>query len=197
MSQINRDRLRLYGPDGRLLADSWTLTGPTYVLAIRARRNGRRMWRGRSIEGSTASSAPIGSTICRTRRRPAASLARGRPRNARSRPTTKVRERPRPHAGHPRRGAGRRWRSCCRQTTIAAFTRAVRGQRGSFWHAMAVLILLSVFLSFSWRGPSCVRCGVWRSPRTGCGWAGRARSASLGCRRGRTRSGCSRAPCRT
>jgi two-component system sensor histidine kinase ChvG len=32
VSQTNRDRLRLYGPDGRLLIDSWTLTGPTYRL---------------------------------------------------------------------------------------------------------------------------------------------------------------------
>ena len=32
MSKTNRDRLRLYGPDGRLLIDSWSLTGPTYEL---------------------------------------------------------------------------------------------------------------------------------------------------------------------
>jgi len=32
VSQTNKDRLRLYGPDGRLIIDSWTLTGPTYEL---------------------------------------------------------------------------------------------------------------------------------------------------------------------
>jgi two-component system sensor histidine kinase ChvG len=32
VSRTNNDRLRLYGPDGRLLIDSWRLTGPTYEL---------------------------------------------------------------------------------------------------------------------------------------------------------------------
>src|SRR5205085_238316 len=32
ISKTNSDRLRLYGPDGRLLIDSWKLTGPTYQL---------------------------------------------------------------------------------------------------------------------------------------------------------------------
>jgi two-component system sensor histidine kinase ChvG len=32
ISKTNRDRLRLYGPDGRLLIDSWALTGPTFEL---------------------------------------------------------------------------------------------------------------------------------------------------------------------
>ena len=32
MSKTNNDRLRLYAPDGRLLIDSWTLTGPTFQL---------------------------------------------------------------------------------------------------------------------------------------------------------------------
>jgi len=27
-----RSRIRLYGPDGRLIADSWSITGPTYLL---------------------------------------------------------------------------------------------------------------------------------------------------------------------
>src|SRR3954451_6310253 len=32
VSKTNNDRLRLYGPDGRLVIDSWALTGPTYEL---------------------------------------------------------------------------------------------------------------------------------------------------------------------
>src|SRR5215218_6913958 len=32
MSRTNNDRLRLYGADGRLLVDSWSLTGPSYQL---------------------------------------------------------------------------------------------------------------------------------------------------------------------
>jgi two-component system sensor histidine kinase ChvG len=32
VSQTNKDRLRLYAGDGRLLIDSWKLTGPTYEL---------------------------------------------------------------------------------------------------------------------------------------------------------------------
>src|SRR5690349_17307085 len=32
ISKTNTDRLRLYGPDGRLLIDSWALTGPTFEL---------------------------------------------------------------------------------------------------------------------------------------------------------------------
>ncbi len=32
VSRANSDRLRLYGPDGRLLIDSWALGGPTYAL---------------------------------------------------------------------------------------------------------------------------------------------------------------------
>src|SRR5438309_5856682 len=32
ISRTNDDRLRLYGPDGRLLIDTWALTGPTYEL---------------------------------------------------------------------------------------------------------------------------------------------------------------------
>lgn len=31
-SKVTHDRFRLYGPDGRLLVDSWRLTGPTYEL---------------------------------------------------------------------------------------------------------------------------------------------------------------------
>ena len=32
ISRSSQNRLRLYGPDGRLLIDSWRLTGPTYAL---------------------------------------------------------------------------------------------------------------------------------------------------------------------
>src|SRR6476646_681382 len=32
VSESTDSRMRLYGPDGRLLADSWQLTGPTYQL---------------------------------------------------------------------------------------------------------------------------------------------------------------------
>ncbi|MFL5119283.1 MAG: stimulus-sensing domain-containing protein, partial [Microvirga sp.] len=32
VSRATHDRMRLYGADGRLLIDSWTLTGPTYEL---------------------------------------------------------------------------------------------------------------------------------------------------------------------
>ncbi len=32
ISRSSQNRLRLYGPDGRLLIDSWKLTGPTYAL---------------------------------------------------------------------------------------------------------------------------------------------------------------------
>jgi len=32
VSKTNTDRLRLYGADGRLLIDSWSLTGPTFEL---------------------------------------------------------------------------------------------------------------------------------------------------------------------
>ena len=32
IAKSTRSRIRLYGPDGRLVADSWSLTGPTYLL---------------------------------------------------------------------------------------------------------------------------------------------------------------------
>src|SRR5437762_1221465 len=32
ISRTGENRLRLYGPDGRLLIDTWALTGPTYEL---------------------------------------------------------------------------------------------------------------------------------------------------------------------
>ena len=32
ISRTGENRLRLYGPDGRLQIDTWTLTGPTYEL---------------------------------------------------------------------------------------------------------------------------------------------------------------------
>ena len=32
VSRATHDRMRLYDPDGRLLIDSWTVTGPTYEL---------------------------------------------------------------------------------------------------------------------------------------------------------------------
>ena len=32
ISKTGENRLRLYGPDGKLLIDSWRLTGPTYEL---------------------------------------------------------------------------------------------------------------------------------------------------------------------
>src|SRR3546814_600546 len=32
ISKSTGSRIRLYGPDGKLVADSWAITGPTYVL---------------------------------------------------------------------------------------------------------------------------------------------------------------------
>ena len=63
-----------------------------------------------------------------------------------------------------------------------AFTRTVRDQRGFILAAMAVLILhVGPPFARSSPGPSSARCGGWRSPRTGSGLAGRARSTSPAC----------------
>ena len=62
-SKVTSDRFRLYGADGSLLIDSWRMTGPTYEFRDPSTREmDARMSPGRSIAGSTSSSARDRST---------------------------------------------------------------------------------------------------------------------------------------
>jgi len=147
MSKTNKDRLRLYGPDGRLLIDSWTLTGPTYVLVDPSTQKwtkdvARALDRGfNAIVGADQLDDYVEPGVDRLQAWPEAVRALSL-----TRPTTKVRNAPdlTPviSAAVPV-NAG----ILLATNNDRSFTRAVRRQRTGIVTAMTVVILLSVFLS--------------------------------------------------
>lgn len=147
MSKTNNDRLRLYGPDGRLLIDSWTLTGPTYELVDPTTQKwtkdaARALDRGfNAIVGADPLDDYQEPKVDRLQAWPEAvrALSRGAP-------TTEVRNAPdlTPviSAAVPVNGG-----VLLATNNDRSFTRAVRRQRTGIVIAMTVTILLSIFLS--------------------------------------------------
>ena len=147
VSTTNRDRLRLYGPDGRLLIDSWTLTGPTYELTDPSTQKwtkdvARALDRGFNfIVGATPLADYDEPAVDRLQAWPEAVRARERGRSA-----TAVRNAPdlTPiiSAAVPVDGG-----VLLATNNDRSFTHAVRRQRAGIITAMVGVILLSVFLS--------------------------------------------------
>ena len=83
MAAIGRatdSRIRLYDAGGRLVADSWSITGPPTDFATRRRSDGRRISRERSTAASTRWSAPTRSAISPSPRSTASTPGRKRSR---------------------------------------------------------------------------------------------------------------------
>ena len=147
VSRATRDRMRLYGPDGRLLVDSWRITGPTYELqdpetqkwtkdAARALDKGFNVLVGaRSLDDYEE------PAVDRLQAWPEAVRALSKNGSA-----TKVRNAPdlTPiiSAAVPFRGG-----VLLATNNDRSFTRAVRGQRAGILSVMVGVILLSVLLS--------------------------------------------------
>ena len=147
ISRSDSSRLRLYGPDGRLLIDSWKLTGPTYELVDPNTQKwtkdvARALDRGfNTIVGARALDDYEEPRVDRLQAWPEALHAKST-----ATVVSKVRSAPDltpvisaavPIAGNV----------LLATTNDRAFTRTVRGQRAIIAAAMASLIALSVFLS--------------------------------------------------
>ena len=147
MSKTNNDRLRLYGPDGRLQIDSWKLTGPTYVLVDPSTQKwtkdvARALDRGfNAIVGADQLDDYVEPRVDRLQSWPEAVRA-----ISLGRPTTKVRNAPdlTPviSSAAPVNGG-----ILLATNNDRSFTRAVRRQRTGIVIAMTVVILLSILLS--------------------------------------------------
>jgi len=147
VSQTTRSRLRLYGGDGRLLTDSWSVTGPTYQLEDPAKQPwtfhvARALDRGFNVlVGARRLDPFIEPAQDRLVAWPEAVTAKQT-----GHPVTMIRNAPdlTPviSAAAPA-GANVLFVT----TNDPAFTRTVRDQRGFILAAMAVLIAISVFLS--------------------------------------------------
>jgi two-component system, OmpR family, sensor histidine kinase ChvG len=147
VSQTTRDRFRLYGPDGRLLIDSWSLTGPTYQLRDPSSQKwtkdvARALDRGFNfLVGARSLDDYADPQVDRLQAWPEAVRARAHGRSA-----TKVRNAPdlTPviSAAVPVNGG-----VLLATNNDRSFTRAVRRQRAVIVTAMVAVILLSVLLS--------------------------------------------------
>jgi len=147
VSKTNDDRLRLYGPDGKLLIDSWSLTGPTYQLTDPTTQKwtkdaARVLDRGFNfVVGARPLDEYVEPQNDRLEAWPEAvrALQRGRS-------TTKLRNAPdlTPviSAAVPVNGG-----VLLATTNDRSFTHAVRQQRAGIIAAMVAVILMSVFLS--------------------------------------------------
>jgi len=147
VSETNDDRLRLYGPDGKLLIDSWSLTGPTYQLTDPTTQKwtkdaARVLDRGFNfVVGARPLDEYVEPQNDRLQAWPEAvrALERGRS-------TTKLRNAPdlTPviSAAVPVNGG-----VLLATTNDRSFTHAVRQQRAGIIAAMVAVILMSVFLS--------------------------------------------------
>ena len=147
ISRSASDRFRLYGPDGRLLIDSWTITGPTYELRDPQAQKwtkdvARALDRGFNVL--------VGARTLEDYAEPPVDRLQAWPEAIRAkqlgRPTTDVRNAPDltpvissaiPFDGNVLLATG----------NDLTFTRTVRRQRGLIVGAMALVIALSVFLS--------------------------------------------------
>ena len=147
MSTTSGDRLRLYGPDGALLIDSWKLTGPTYELINPkaqkwTKEAARALDRGfNALVGAPRLEEYSEPPVDRAQAWPEATAALER-----KKPVTMVRNAPDltpiMSAAVPiDRGV------LLATTNDRTFTRAVRGQRALIGAAMAVVIVVSILLS--------------------------------------------------
>jgi two-component system sensor histidine kinase ChvG len=147
VSRTNNDRLRLYGPDGGLLIDSWKLTGPTYELQDPSTQKwtkdaARALDRGFNVL--------VGARSLEDYEEPTADRLQAWPEAVRAlqrkRPATYVRNAPdlTPviSAAVPVDGG-----ILMATNNDRSFTRAVRGQRAGIVAAMTAVILFSVLLS--------------------------------------------------
>jgi two-component system sensor histidine kinase ChvG len=147
ISKSSQNRLRVYGPDGRLLIDSWKLTGPTYEL-IDPKTQSWTQDAARSLDrgfNALVGAKPLGGyaepAIDRMQAWPEAVAAR-----ANGKAFASVRNAPdlTPviSAAVPVKGD-----VLLATHNDRAFTRTVHDQRAVIAGAMAVIIALSVFLS--------------------------------------------------
>src|SRR4029079_19500103 len=147
ISKAPGSRLRLFGPDGKLLADSWRLTGPTYELKDPSTQSwtkavARALDRGfNAIVGAPQLDDFVEPPVDRLQAWPEAVRA-----NAIGKAITAVRNAPdlTPviSAAVPAGGS-----VLLATDNDRAFTRTVRAQRTFIVTAMAALILISVLLA--------------------------------------------------
>ena len=147
VSHSTGSRMRLFGSDGRLIADSWHLTGPTYELRDPNTQSwhkdvARVLDRGfNALVGARPLDEFVEPPIDRLQYWPEAVRARATGKTA-----TAVRNAP---DLTPVISAAAPLKDGVLLATIndRAFTRTVRGQRAIIAGAMAVLVAISVFLS--------------------------------------------------
>ena len=147
VSRSTGSRLRVFGPDGKLLADSWHLTGPTYELIDPHTQKwtkdvARALDRGFNVlVGAKTLDEFVEPPVDRLQSWPEAVRARETGKTA-----TTVRNAPdlTPviSAAAPMKNG-----VLLATTNDRAFTRTVRSQRAIIAGAMAVLVAISVFLS--------------------------------------------------
>ena len=192
-------RLRLYGADGALV-DRQLAARPARPTscAIPATQTwtkdvARALDRGFD---ALVGAEPLDDFV-EPRDRPARGLARSASRRrASGRSTTAVRNAPDLTPVILRRRAGRRRRAAGHRQRPRLHPDRAQPARARSALAMALATILSrSCCRCSSPGPSSGRCAGWRSPRTGCGSAGRARSRCRACPRAATRSACSPARC--
>ena len=147
VSKASDNRLRVYGPDGRLLTDSWTVTGPTYELRDPSRQKwnkdvARALDRGfNALVGAEPLPEFVEPAIDRLQAWPEAVRAR-----ASGKPVTAIRNAPELtpvlSAAVPV-GAN----VLLVTDNDRAFTRTVRRQRAALAGTMAAIVILSILLS--------------------------------------------------
>jgi two-component system sensor histidine kinase ChvG len=147
VSRATGSRLRLYGLDGALLADSWTTTGPTYRLEDPSKqawtyRVARALDRGFNVlVGARRLDPFVEPTQDRLQAWPEGTTAQQT-----GHPVTMIRNAP--DLTPVISAAAPAGKSVLLVTTNdPAFTRTVRDQRGFILAAMAVLIAISILLS--------------------------------------------------
>jgi two-component system, OmpR family, sensor histidine kinase ChvG len=147
VSRSTGSRLRVFGPDGRLIADSWHLTGPTYELVDPntqkwTKNAARTLDRGfNALVGAHRLDEYVEPPVDRMQSWPEAIRARATGKTA-----TAVRSAPdlTPviSAAAPMKDG-----VLLATTNDRAFTRTVRSQRAIIAGAMAILVAISVLLS--------------------------------------------------
>jgi two-component system sensor histidine kinase ChvG len=147
VSRSTGSRLRMFGPDGTLVADSWHLTGPTYQLIDPTTQKwtkdaARALDRGfNALVGARSLDEFVEPQVDRLQSWPEAVRARATGKTA-----TAVRNAPdlTPviSAAAPMKDG-----VLLATTNDRAFTRTVRSQRAIIAAAMAILVAISVFLS--------------------------------------------------
>ena len=147
VSKASGNRLRVYGPDGNLLADSWTVTGPTYELRDPTRQKwnkdvARALDRGFNLlVGAKPLPEFVEPQVDRLHAWPEAVRAR-----ARNKPVTAVRNAP---ELTPVLSAAVPVGTSTLLVTDndRAFTKTVRRQRAALAGTMLAIVILSILLS--------------------------------------------------